>query len=106
MPSLLDLRHRIEYGLLRLLSTLLRILPLDLVVAFCAWGWRIIGPRSRRHTRVLVLKNLEQAFPDMTAKERESIAHALWENMGRVIAETMLLDRPQGPRSDRNCRQG
>jgi len=39
------------------------------------------------------LTNLEVAFPEMTAAEREAIALAMWENMGRVVAETMLLDR-------------
>ena len=29
----------------------------------------------------------------MTVAERERIALAMWENMGRVVAETMLLDR-------------
>jgi KDO2-lipid IV(A) lauroyltransferase len=33
------------------------------------------------------------AFPDKAEKEREAIALAMWENLGRVMAETMQLDR-------------
>ena len=91
MPSLTDLKHRIQYGLFRGALTLFRLLPLDWPVRLCARVWRSIGPRSRRHARVLA--NLQRAFPEKTADEREAIAVAMWENLGRVVAETMLLDR-------------
>jgi KDO2-lipid IV(A) lauroyltransferase len=68
-----------------------RLLPVDWAVSLFARVWRITGPRSRRHARAL--SNLQLAFPDMTTAEREGIALAMWENMGRVVAETMLLDR-------------
>ena len=91
IPSLIDLRHRLEYGLLRAGVTLFRLLPVDLAVSLSARVWRITGPRSRRHARAL--SNLQLAFPEMTTAEREGIALAMWENMGRVVAEMMLLDR-------------
>lgn len=91
MLSKVDLKHRVQYGLFRGALALFRLLPLDWAVNLCGLVWRIIGPRSRRHTRALT--NLEQAFPDMTEAERERIALAMWDNMGRVVAETMLLDR-------------
>ena len=68
-----------------------RLLPVDWAVSLFARAWRIIGPRSRRHARAL--SNLQLAFPEMTTAERDGIALAMWENMGRVVAETMLLDR-------------
>ena len=37
--------------------------------------------------------NLERAFPEKTAEERERIAVAAWGNLGRVMVETMNIDR-------------
>ena len=89
--TLKDLQHRVQYGLFRGALALFRVVPLDWPVSLCARVWRIIGPRSRRHKHVLA--NLAQAYPDMTLGERERIALAMWGNLGRVVAETMLLDR-------------
>lgn len=86
-----DLRHRMQYGLFRGALAMFRVVPLDWPVALCARVWRVIGPRSGRHKRVLA--NLALAYPDMTQAERDAIALAMWENLGRVVAETMLLDR-------------
>jgi KDO2-lipid IV(A) lauroyltransferase len=86
-----DLKHRAEYGLFLVGLGLFRLLPLDWPVRLCARVWRVIGPRSGRHRRVL--QNLELAFPNKTPREREHIALEMWGNLGRVVAETMLLDR-------------
>lgn len=91
MSAFTDVKHRIQYGLFRGALSLFRLLPLDWAVRLCARVWLVIGPRSRRHGRAL--SNLQQAFPNMSPGEREDIARAMWENMGRVVAETMLLDR-------------
>lgn len=91
MLGLTDVKHRVQYGLFRGALALFRLLPLDWAVRLCGRVWLVIGPRSRRHARAL--SNLKQAFPDMSPAERERIARAMWENMGRVVAETMLLDR-------------
>jgi len=91
MLNKVDLKHRVQYGLFCFALGLFRVLPLDGAVNLCGLVWRIIGPRSRRHARALT--NLQQAFPDMEEAERERIALAMWDNMGRVVAETMLLDR-------------
>ncbi len=86
-----DLRYRLEYGLLRLIVGLVRLIPLDQAVRISAWAWRKLAPRGRRHARALA--NLEKAFPEKSPEERERIALAMWENLGRVMAETMQLDR-------------
>ena len=91
MPSLLDLRYRLEYAALRTLVGLVRTMPLDVAVAVSARLWRIVAPWQRRHRRAL--ENLAIAFPDRTPSEREAIALAMWENLGRVMAETMQIDR-------------
>jgi KDO2-lipid IV(A) lauroyltransferase len=86
-----DIRYRLEYAALRLLVGLVRLLPLDTAGNLSAWVWRTIAPRNRRHQRALA--NLAIAFPEKSDAEREAIARAMWGNLGRVMAETMQLDR-------------
>jgi KDO2-lipid IV(A) lauroyltransferase len=91
MPSLKDLRYRAEYIGLRTVEALLRLLPLDFGVNVSARIWRLLARFDRRHQRAL--DNLAIAFPDKTPQERRAIALAMWENLGRVMAETMQIDR-------------
>jgi len=88
-----DLQFRLEYAVLRLVVGLVRAFPLDWATAISARAWRVLAPRinPKRHRRAL--DNLATAFPDMPAAERERIALAHWENLGRVMAETMQIDR-------------
>jgi KDO2-lipid IV(A) lauroyltransferase len=87
----LDLRYRAEYLGLRLIAGLVRMAPLDVAGNVSAKIWRLIAPYDRRHKRAL--QNLAIAFPEKTPAEREAIALAMWENLGRVMTETMQLDR-------------
>jgi KDO2-lipid IV(A) lauroyltransferase len=91
MPSLIDLRYRLEYGALRLISGLVRIAPIDVAINVSATIWRWIAPYDRRHKRALA--NLAIAFPEKSDREREAIALAMWGNLGRVMVETMQIDR-------------
>ncbi|HZV20130.1 MAG TPA: lysophospholipid acyltransferase family protein [Hyphomicrobiales bacterium] len=88
---LLDLRHRLEFGFLLLIAAMMRALPLDVATAVSARLWRWIAPKTRRHRRAL--KNLAKAMPEKSEAEREAIALAMWDNLGRVAAETFQLDR-------------
>jgi KDO2-lipid IV(A) lauroyltransferase len=90
-PRLVDLRQRAEYLALRLVAALVRALPLETGAGASGWLWRLIAPFNRRHQRALA--NLAIAFPDKSPREREAIARAMWENLGRVMAETMQIDR-------------
>jgi len=91
MPSLLDARYRIEYLLLRLIAGVVRLVPIEVGVNASGKIWRLVAPYDRRHRRAL--ENLAIAFPDMGLAEREKVARAMWENLGRVMAETMQIDR-------------
>jgi KDO2-lipid IV(A) lauroyltransferase len=91
MSPLLKLRYLAEYALLRAIIALVRLFPLDTATRLSAKAWRLIAPHQRRHTRAL--ENLAIAYPEKTPQEREAIALAMWENLGRVMAETMQLDR-------------
>lgn len=88
-----DLQFRLEYLLLRLIIGCIRALPLGLAVRTSAWAWRLLAPliNPKRHARAL--DNLAIAFPEWTPAERRRVAYAHWENLGRVMAETMQIDR-------------
>jgi KDO2-lipid IV(A) lauroyltransferase len=91
MPSLVDVRYRLEYLLLRSIAGLVRSVPIEVGVNVSGKIWRLVAPYDRRHRRAL--ENLAIAFPEMSLAEREAIARDMWENLGRVMAETMQIDR-------------
>jgi KDO2-lipid IV(A) lauroyltransferase len=86
-----SLRHRLEYGLFRMVIGSLRLLPLAASRRIAAASFARLGPRRRQHRRALA--NLRVAFPEKSEAEREAIARAMWANMGRVLAETIFIDR-------------
>ncbi len=91
--KLRDLQFRLEYAALRTVAGLVRILPLSAATWASAKTWRLLAPiiNPKRHNRALA--NLAIAFPDMSDAERQRICMAHWENLGRVMAETMQIDR-------------
>jgi KDO2-lipid IV(A) lauroyltransferase len=91
MSLVKDLRYRAEYAALRVVAALVRVVPIDVGVNISAKAWRLVARFDRRHQRAL--ENLAIAFPQKSMQEREEIALAMWENLGRVMAETMQIDR-------------
>jgi KDO2-lipid IV(A) lauroyltransferase len=93
VSKLRDLQFRLEYALLRAIVGLIRLMPLGVATAVSARAWRLLAPivNPRRHRRAL--DNLRIAFPEMSEAERRRICLAHWENLGRVMAETMQIDR-------------
>ena len=91
MSHLIDIRHRLEYGALRALIGFVRAMPIDTAASISGRVWRAVAPRLRRHRRAL--ENLAIAYPEKTPEWREGIARDMWENLGRVMAETMQIDR-------------
>jgi KDO2-lipid IV(A) lauroyltransferase len=64
---------------------LFRILPVGAASWLGGFLVRGIGPLLPSHSTAL--ENLAHAFPEKTMAERLSIAHAMWWNLGRVMAE-------------------
>ena len=91
MSVIVDLRHRLEYAALMLLVAIVRAMPVDTAARVSARIWGFVAPRLRRHQRAL--DNLAIAFPEKSPAERDAIARAMWANLGRVMAETMQIDR-------------
>lgn len=88
-----DLKYRLEYLGLRIVAGVFRALPLNVATRMSASAWRRLAPiiNPKRHKRAL--DNLAIAFPEKSEEERLAIALAHWENLGRVMAETMRIDR-------------
>lgn len=91
MYWLRDIRHRAEYALLRTVIGAVRLLPLDLASNLFARATQVIARGGRRHKNALA--NLRIAYPDMPEEQREEIVMEMWDNIGRVIVETMQIDR-------------
>lgn len=91
--ALRDLQFRLEYVFLRCVVGVVRLVPLRFATNASAWTWRRLAPRlnPKRHERALA--NLAIAFPEKSQTERLDIAMRHWENLGRVMAETMRLDQ-------------
>jgi KDO2-lipid IV(A) lauroyltransferase len=89
MQTRTTFQHWLEYAGFRLVAGLFSVLPLELSSRFGGWLWRRIAPLDRRHKRAL--ENLGQAYPDMTLAQREAIARDMWDNLGRVFAESFHL---------------
>jgi Kdo2-lipid IVA lauroyltransferase/acyltransferase len=89
--STVSIQHRLGHAVLLATAALFRAIPVDWGTSFWSCIARLIGPRLRQHRRALA--NLAVAFPEKSLAEREAIARAMWGNMGRIFAETLMLDR-------------
>jgi len=84
------IRHRIEYLGFLVVAAAIGALPLEFASRWSGAGWRAIAPHLKRHRRATA--NLALAFPEKSAAEREQIALAMWENLGRTFAEFFHLE--------------
>lgn len=93
-PSFLrDVQFRLEYLGLRTIVGLVRLLPLETATALSAMAWVRLAPLINPNRQRRALDNLAIAFPEKTDAERRAICAAHWRNLGRVMAETMQIDR-------------
>ncbi len=80
------LRHKLEYGLTRVVLWVLRYLPRPLsracaiTAAFLIWG--LVG-KFRRVAR----RNLQLAMPELAPAERRRIVREFFINLGRMLSE-------------------
>ncbi len=83
--------YRAKYFGIRMVAGAVRMMPLDVATwlagnLHCLWAsW------GGRHARILA--NLERAFPRKSSDERQAIAMAMWQNIGRTAAEVVHLNR-------------
>lgn len=87
----MTLRNRLESLTLALAIAVFRMFPVDFASWLMGLSWRIFAPLNPRHKRAMA--HLEQAFPGMPETERRAIISGMWDNLGRVAAETFHIDR-------------
>lgn len=84
------LRHRLEYGLLRLVTFVLRLVPLSFArrtgQAIGRLGYSPLGVR-----RTTVERQLAAAFPGLDADGVAALARQSYANLGRLAIELALL---------------
>jgi len=90
-PRLTAVQNRVEGVVLRFAIWIFRLIPVDVASSLMGTGWRWLAPFNSRHKRAL--RHLAMAFPEMSESERERIVRGMWENLGRVAAETFHIDR-------------
>ena len=90
---LLDLQFRLEYVVLRAVVGFVRLFPLETATWISAHVWRAVAPIVSRKRHKRALANLAVAFPEKSDAERADICAAHWANLGRVMVETMQIDR-------------
>lgn len=76
-----------------------RTLPLDWASAFGGWLFRMVGPWLNAHK--VARDNLRRAFPDLDDAGQKAVLRGMWDNLGRVAAEYMHIDRIMDPASGR-----
>ncbi len=90
-PKRTELQNRIEGYALSAAIGIFRLVPVDIASRVMGTAWRWFAPFNPRHKRAL--RHLEMALPDLSEQEREQIVRGMWENLGRVAAETFHIDR-------------
>jgi KDO2-lipid IV(A) lauroyltransferase len=100
MPPIKRLAYLVEGAAAWLLFSILGLVPITWASAFGGWLGRTLGPRlaiTRRARR-----SLSRALPDLTPAECDRAILAMWDNLGRVVAEypslpSIRVFAPDGP---------
>ena len=79
------LRQFLEWGILKILFALFRLIGMSQSSAFMARLARLFGPKLSKSR--IARTNLRHAFPDWTEEQIEATITDMWENMGRYLGE-------------------
>ena len=91
LTPLQKLRYSAEAAIFLAFMGLFRLIGLDAASAAGGFIGRNIFARTRVTRRAR--DNLALAFPEKTIAEREAIIRAMWDNLGRTVAEYAHLDK-------------
>ncbi|MCZ7618313.1 MAG: hypothetical protein M5U32_08350 [Myxococcota bacterium] len=75
----------LEAGLIAAIWMLLGALPVNVASRLGRRLLRVAGPRLRKSEHVR--RNLEVAFPELSAAQRHALAREIWGHLGAVLAE-------------------
>jgi KDO2-lipid IV(A) lauroyltransferase len=93
-------RGRIVYRILAVVSFLVQRLPLRAARA-CGAALGELAFHAVRRERALAMRNLSQAFPDWTARQRKRTTRAMFHHLGRIVFEMLWLPRFDAAMRDR-----
>nr|WP_246329335.1 lauroyl acyltransferase [Chthonobacter rhizosphaerae] len=79
----------VELAALRLVAWILGALPVDRGSALMGWVWRKVAPFNARHARAD--RHLAAVMPELSPAERRALLDRMWDNLGRVAAESFRL---------------
>lgn len=90
-------RYRMEAWALRAAMAVFRAVGLDAASALGGLVGRLVGPRTG--WAKTAERNIRRAFPEMGDREAAAALTAMWDNLGRALAEfphaeALRLDRP------------
>jgi Kdo2-lipid IVA lauroyltransferase/acyltransferase len=74
----------------RLVRHLCLMLGLDRASAFSGWMWRKLAPWNQRHARAR--RHMTRALPHLSAAQIDAHLLAMWDNLGRTMAESFFLE--------------
>ena len=78
-------RHPAEALAATIFYWLLRLLPIDWASGLVGALARSIGPKLSVSNRAR--RNIQRALPELNERERETVVHDMWDNLGRVVGE-------------------
>ena len=88
-----DLLWRLEAAAYVTVFALLRLMDIETASALGGWLALKLGPLTGSHR--VVQRNLRLAFPELSEAERERIARAQWDNLGRSTFELPFMEELQ-----------
>ena len=88
-----DLLWRLEAAAYVAVFALLRLMDIETASALGGWLALKLGPLTGSHR--VVQRNLRLAFPELSEAERERIARAQWDNLGRSTFELPFMEELQ-----------
>ncbi|MCC2095429.1 MAG: hypothetical protein KDJ29_00975 [Hyphomicrobiales bacterium] len=84
------IRHRLEYAGFLCLVAIARAMPLEFASRTSGRLWRLFAPMLRRHKRAH--EAIARCFPNQSEDWYAARLDEMWDNLGRVFAESFHLD--------------
>lgn len=88
-------RHLLEAGLVHGVMGLMRLIPLPVASAVGGFAGRTLGPLLPVNKRAR--RNITLAFPEASRADQRRILRGMWDNLGRVVGESVHIRRLWDP---------
>ncbi len=94
-PTMRRIRYLTEAGLVYGVMGLMRLVPLPVASAVGGFAGRTLGPLLPANRRAR--QNIALAFPDASPAEARRMLRGMWDNLGRVVGESVHIRRLWDP---------